>query len=170
MLKISYIKHSLLFVLLVILQVVIFSNVSFLNYAIPIIYLYFILKLPIDINRNILLLLGFGIGFIIDIFCNTPGINAAATTLIAFIRKPVMSAFISNEIEELEPSAKTFGLTNFMKYAAVLILIHISLLVVLESFSVYSIKLMLLRIIFSSILSILLILGFEGFSYTRKGS
>lgn len=169
MLKISYIRYILLFILLVLIQVVVLNKVSFLVYAIPFVYIYFILKLPVKIDRNLLLLLGFVLGFIIDIFCNTMGINTAATTLVAFIRQPVMQMFyMSDGVEEEIPGISTMGTASFLKYAISLIFIHVSGLVLLESFSILSVKLILLRILASTVLSTLLIYGFEGLTSNAK--
>lgn len=161
----------LMFLLLVLLQVVVLNSVSFFSFAVPLVYIYFILKLPISLNRNITLLLGFILGFVIDIFCNTPGINAAATTFVALLRKPVMNIFfMADEYQDEEPAISTIGIAPFMKYAFVLILIHMITLVSLEAFSYFNIKLMSLKIAFSTIISILLVFGFEGFGATKKKS
>lgn len=169
MLKISYIRYMLMFLLLVVLQVVVLNSISFFSFAIPLIYIYFILKLPVSLNRNITLLLGFFIGFVIDIFCNTPGINAAATTLVALLRKPIMGIFImTDEYLDSEPAISTVGMGPFMKYTVLLVLVHMIALVSLEAFSFFNLKLIALKIIFSTLISSLLIFGFEGFGATSK--
>lgn len=169
MLKTSYIKFILLFVLLVFIQVVFLNSISFLSYAIPLVYIFFIIKLPVNLNRNVVILLGFILGFTIDIFCNTPGINAAATTLVAFLRKPIMSIyFMTDDFLDSEPSISVLGVGVFMKYAVTMVLIHIIALVSLEFFSYLNIKLILLRIVCSTLLSSILILGFEGFSISNN--
>lgn len=160
-----------MFILLVLLQVVVLNSISFFSFAIPIVYAYFILKLPVFLNRNITLLLGFILGFIVDIFCNTPGINAAATTFVALLRKPIIGVFvITDEYVDEEPAISTVGMASFMKYAVVLIFIHIATLVSLEAFSYFNLKLMLLKILSSTIISSVIIFGFEGFGITKKNS
>lgn len=171
MLKISYIRFFLLFILLVLAQVVILNRVSLLGYAVPIVYIYFILKLPIGINRNVTLLLGFILGFTIDIFCNTPGVNAAATTFAALLRRPIMSIFFMvDEYQGSEPAISTLGISAFMKYSILLLFIHIAALVSIESFSYLNIKLIILRIISSTLISAIIIFAFEGFSMTKHST
>lgn len=170
MLKSSSIKYILLFLLLVLLQVLILNRISFLNYGIPFVYIYFIIKLPIGLNRNIITLLGFFIGAVIDVFCNTPGINAAATTLAAFVCQPVQKLFfLPDDYAEQSPRLSLLG-SAFMKYAVLITLIHHVTLILLESFSFINIKMILLRIALSTVLSSLLIFAFEGFSINKKSS
>lgn len=167
MLENKYIRYTILFVLLILLQVLVLNNISFFGYAVSFTYIYFIIKLPVGSNRNLTLLLGFLLGFIIDIFCNTPGINAAATTLIAFISRPAQGLFFMVEdYDEQSPRLSVLG-WSFMKYAIFMTLIHHIALISLESFSYFNIELMLLRIISSTILTSILIFAFEGFSIKK---
>ena len=87
--KSNAIKLIFMFFILILLPVLVLNRIAIFNYATPFLYIYFIIKLPISLNRNILLLLSFTFGFIIDIFCNTPGINALATTVTAFVQQPL---------------------------------------------------------------------------------
>jgi rod shape-determining protein MreD len=172
MLNNNLIKYLLLFIGLVLLQVLVLNEISFLGYAVPFAYIYFIMKLPFGTNKNLVLFLGFLLGFTIDIFCNTPGINAAATTLIAFLCRPIQGLFfILDDYKDQTPSYGLLGF-SFMKYAVFLTFIHHIALVSIESFSFFNIKLVLLRIILSTILTSIIIFAFEGFSTgtSRKGS
>ncbi|MDR0823711.1 MAG: rod shape-determining protein MreD [Prevotella sp.] len=170
MLKSSNIKYVILFVLLVLLQVVVFNRISFLGYGVPFIYIYFVIKLPIGTNRSFSVFLGFLIGFIIDIFCYTPGINAAATTFIGFLCRPLQGLFfMTDDYEEQTPSLSLLG-SAFMKYAILMVIIHHVILISIESFSYFNLKILLLRIGISTILTSLLIFAFEGFSLKKKNS
>jgi len=170
MLKSNVIKYIILFVILVLLQVLIFNKISFLGYAVPFVYIYFIMKLPVGYNRNLSTLLGFLLGLSIDIFCNTPGINAAATTFIGFFCRPVQSLFFMvDDYNGQTPGLSLLG-GSFMKFVVFITLIHHVILVSIESFSYFNIKLILLRISLSTILTIILIFAFEGFSLKKKSS
>lgn len=170
MLKSSVLKYALMFVLLVLLQVLVLNRISFLSYAVPFAYIYFILKLPVGFNRNLSTLLGFILGFIIDLFCNTPGINAAATTLIGFLCRPAQGLFFMvDDYDEQTPGLRLLG-TAYMKFAFFLTLIHHVALISIESFSYFNIKLVLIRILLSTVLTTILIFTFEGFSLKQKSS
>lgn len=170
MLKSSTIKYVIMFVLLVLLQVLVLNRISFLGYAVPFAYIYLILKLPVGCNRSLSTFLGFLIGLSIDIFCSTPGINAAATTLIGFMCRPVQGLFfIRDDYNDQIPGFRILGIA-FMKYSILLTLIHHIVLISIESFSYFNIQLVLLRILLSTILTSVLIFAFEGFSIKKKNS
>ena len=81
---ITYIHRIGWFIGLVLLQVLILNNVHIAGYATPFLYIYFILKFASGTSRNELMLWAFFFGLTIDIFADTPGMNAAATVLLAF--------------------------------------------------------------------------------------
>lgn len=162
------IKLILLFITLVLLQVLILNHMFFLGYATPFLYIYFLIKLPTTVNRNIVILLGFLLGITIDFFCFTPGLNAAATTLAAFFRYPIQRMFFDKEeFEHLEPKLSMLG-QSFVKYIILMILIHHTVLICLEYFSFFNVKSILLRILSSSLLTFIIIFAIEGFSIKRK--
>lgn len=158
------------FVVLVLLQVLVFNRISILGFATPYIYIYMIIKLPVKVNRNLTLFIGFLLGFVIDVFCNTPGINAAATTFAAFVRRPLQSSFTSVDdyAAQQMPSMMSYGTVPYIRYIVLMILIHQTSLIMLESFSYFNLALVLKRIVLSSILTSIIILGLEGFSSKRK--
>lgn len=170
MLKNNVIKYIILFVVLVLLQVLVLNKISFLGYAVPFAYIYFILKLPIGYNRDSTVFLGFLLGLSIDLLCSTSGINAAATTLIAFLSRPIQGLFFM--LDDYDGQTPSYGLLgfSFMKYSFLLTLIHHTALISIESFSYFNIELMLLRISLSTILTSILVFAFEGFSTKKKSS
>lgn len=162
------IKLLIYFILLVLLQVLVFNQILFLGYATPFIYIYFLIKLPVAFSRNVVILLGFLLGFTIDLFCFTPGINAAATTFIAFLRYPIQKLFFDKEeFEHIEPKLSTLG-GDFIKYAITMILIHHITLISLEYFSYFNALTILIRILSSSLLTFIIIFAIEGFSIKKK--
>lgn len=162
------VKQLISFVVLLLLQVLVLNHISFWGYATPFLYIYFILKMPVGINRNLLMLLGFVLGFIIDIFCNTPGINAAATVFAAFMRRPVQGLFFSREdFEHSIPNIATLG-GAFMKYAIVVTFIHHLLLISISSFSYFNMQTIALRILLSTTLTSVLIFAIEGFTVKKR--
>ena len=79
-------KNILRFVLLVLIQVFVLNNIRINGYINPHLYVLFILLLPFETPGWLLLVSSFSIGLSIDLFAHTPGLNAAASTFIAFIR------------------------------------------------------------------------------------
>lgn len=161
-------KLALLFVFLVLIQVLILNHILFLGYATPLLYIYFLIKLPTSFSKNSVILLGFLLGITVDLFCNTWGVNAAATTFVAFLRYPIQKLFFNDdEFEHIEPKISVLG-GAFIKYCILMIFIHHSTLICLEYFSFFNIQTILLRITSSSLLTFIIIFAIEGFSIKRK--
>jgi hypothetical protein len=154
------IKHSIRFVLLTLVQVLLLNNMNLSGYLNPTIYILFILLLPADINKSLLLILAFLSGYTIDIFANTPGLNAAATVFLAFLVPSVRNLFFKNidfsQVEE--PNLKKVGLGGFFRYSILLVFIHHFVLFFLESFSFSLFFFTLARIALSTLLTTLIII------------
>lgn len=166
--KSNAIKLIFMFFILILLQVLVLNRIAIFNYATPFLYIYFIIKLPISLNRNILLLLSFTFGFIIDIFCNTPGINALATTVTAFVQQPLRRILYATDdyTEQIPTYSALRGV--FIKSALVTVLLHHTILIVIESLSYVNMSIVVLRIISSTILTFILIFGLEGLTINKK--
>ncbi len=67
-------------------QVTVFMNLALFNTSFCFIYIGFILFLPIDTDRIVLIILGFASGLSVDMFYDSTGIHAAAAVLLAFAR------------------------------------------------------------------------------------
>ena len=65
------------FVLFTLVQVLLFAHIHLFGYATACIALIFLLKLPRHTSRNELLIWGFLMGLVIDVFGSTPGIHQA---------------------------------------------------------------------------------------------
>ena len=118
--------YVLLFLLYLGLQVFLFNNMVLFDTAFCFVYIAFILFLPFNINPMVLISLGFLTGILSDLFYNSMGVNAAATVLISFIRKPWISMITPwGGYEEItSPMAGSLGFTWFIYYIFPLILFH----------------------------------------------
>jgi len=109
-------------------------------------------------------------GLMIDIFLNTPGMNAAAITIVAALRKPVMDLFFEKEeYDEFIPGIYT-ATGPFVRFTIFMVLLHLTLLFFIESFTLFNLTSTLLRMITSSVITILLIVTLDSLFYKRKQS
>lgn len=129
--------NILRFVGLLLLQVLVVDNIRLGYYVHPYVYVLFILLMPFNTPKWQLLLSGFAMGFAVDLFSGTPGLNAAATVFMAFIRP-----FVINEMTRRkdinyndEPSLSNMGISWFLIYSTLLITAHNIILFILEIFS-----------------------------------
>lgn len=149
------------FIGLIFFQVLLFNNIQIAGVINPFLYIYLIIALPIHINRVSLIFTGFLLGFVIDIFSNTWGIHAMATTLIAFLRPYVLRLISTQEEQDrIMPRFRTMG-ANYLKYIILLIFIHHLVLFILEAFSFKYFGLVLLKCLVSSLITIVLTLVLE---------
>ena len=132
-----FIINTLRFIGLVLLQVLVIDNIRLGYYIHPCVYILFILLMPFNTPKWKLLINGFFIGMTIDLFCGTPGLNAAATVFMAFLRPMVINGMTRRKDinENDEPSLNNMGVSWFLIYASLLLLAHNLLLFLLELFS-----------------------------------
>ena len=160
---ITYIHRIGWFIGLVLLQVLILNNVHIAGYATPFLYIYFILKFDSGTSRNELMLWAFFFGLTIDVFADTPGMNAAATVLLAFLRPTFLRLFVPRDtLDTLVPAVRTMGISPFLKYLVASVLVHHGMLLTLEFFSFVHIGALLLRIVTSTLLTVACIMAVEG--------
>ncbi|HJA86732.1 MAG TPA: rod shape-determining protein MreD [Candidatus Bacteroides avicola] len=157
------------FIGLVLLQVLILNNVHIDGYATPFLYIYFIMKMDSDTPRNALLLWAFFLGLVIDIYSDTPGMNAAATVLLAFLRPLLLRLFVPRDMTDLfVPAIRTMGMAPFLKYITACVLLHHGVLLCIEFFSTAHPLALLLRIVSGALLTLCCILALEGIRTQRN--
>jgi rod shape-determining protein MreD len=157
---INLLKYSLVFVVSVLLQVLIFNHILIARVITPFFYILFILLLPFYTPRALLLFLSFMLGLTVDIFTNTPGVHASASLLTGFLRPGVLQLISSRETLESisEPRVRNMGFQWFAGYTSFMVIIHHLFLFFIEAFTFQGFFITLLRVILSSVLSVGLIL------------
>lgn len=163
----TLIRNILRFIGLLLIQLFIIDNIRLGHFIHPCVYVLFVMLLPFDTPRWSLIINGFLIGFAVDIFNGTPGLNAAATVLMAYVRPNIISLTTrKSDIEgKTSPSVSEMGLQWFYLYMVLLLIIHNLTLFMLEAFSFHLIGLVLLdtllSVIISSIVIVLIIYIFK---------
>lgn len=134
----TLIRNILRFIALVVMQVLVFDNIRLGNYIHPYIYVLFIMLMPFDTPKWRLLVEGFAIGMLVDIFNGTPGLNAAATVFMAYMRPYIIGITTrKSDIEDkTAPSVTEMGLQWFSLYGLLLLVLHNLFLFWLEAFSI----------------------------------
>ena len=156
------------FVGLVLVQVLFLNQIYLFGLATPFLYIYFILVMDKDVSPIALMLIAFTLGLVIDVFCNTPGVNAGASVLLAFSRMRLLRMFAPREeFENYEPGIYTLGIGAFIRYALTAALLHHAVLYLLEAFSVAQPGYLALRILCSAVLTVLLVMAIEFIRHRR---
>ncbi|MFN2314376.1 MAG: rod shape-determining protein MreD [Bacteroidales bacterium] len=148
----SVLRYTGTFLILIVLQLLIFNNIEFSGYVNPYIYVMFILILPVAIPSWILLILAFLTGLVIDLFSGTIGVHAFATVMAGYVRPWVLSLNITAEASEPETSPSSYrnGLRWFLIYVVTVVMIHHLALFFVEIFSFRNFFHTLLRVLLST--------------------
>ncbi len=164
----SVIRFILIFTLVILLQILVFNNIQFSGYVNPYVYLIFILLLPFEISSWLLLLLSFGTGALVDILTGTPGMHSSATLLAGFVRPYVLRVISPRDGYDSgsNPSMLVYGFKWFFFYTLIMVLVHHIALFYLEVYSFTDFFRTLLRVLLSSVFSIIFILLLE---FYRRG-
>lgn len=167
---IDKLKYILYFVVLLLVQSLILDQICVCVYVNAFVYILFVMMLPIEANKYIVMFLGLLIGLCVDLFGSTLGLHASAGLLVGFLRPFVLDIFSPHEGYESNKrlSVRTYGFTWFFKYAMTLIVLHHIWIFFFESMSFSHFFFTLGKICVSSIVSYGVILLFHLFLMPRK--
>jgi rod shape-determining protein MreD len=164
------IRYVMRFILLVGVQGLILKNVEPGPLINPFLYVLFLIQLPFETPPWLGLGVAFLLGFFIDIFYGTIGVHMATCTFIGFIRPKILGFMAPRDGYEFgtQPIIQDMGRAWFLTFATIIIVIHHFVLFNLEMFSFHSYSLTLLRIIVSSIATLLLVIVTQFLFYRTK--
>ena len=146
-----------LFVLLAIVQVLVCNNISILNFATPFVFIYVIVRLPLTLHRNWVMIIGFLAGLIIDIFGDTAG-------------ETVVKLYVTHddEIADPVPSAKTLGPGAYIKYLLTMTFVYCLSVTFIEAFTLHDFLLSLYRVVGCTALTFVILLGIDALVNAKK--
>lgn len=163
-------KILLNFFIYILLQILIFNNAGITSLEIvPMFFLLSVLMIPVETPKWITLIAAFMLGIIIDIFSDTPGLNAFSTVLVAFFRPFILQYFSPRggyEVAAL-PRIATLGISWFIKYTSVLIFIHQFSYYFMDNFGFNDFFYILTKIVIGTLYTFILIL-ISQFIFFRK--
>jgi len=117
-----------------IIQIYILNEILFASYINPYIYLIILIIMPYKIPKWFLLFYAFIIGFLIDLFSGTLGIHSSACLILVLLKSPISKITIPhNIIEETDELVmQKIGAKSFILFSFILVLIHHTILFILE--------------------------------------
>ena len=147
------------FLILVLMQVLIFNNINLFGYTNPLIYIVFVFYYPLHKEKGTFLFLSFLLGLSIDFFSNTGGINAAATLFIAFIRLPLLSFILGKTDFDYQLfNIRSISFIKALSFITLMTIIHHFIVFSLDYFSLNDYVSILSKTFTTSLFSILIIL------------
>jgi rod shape-determining protein MreD len=164
-------RNIIRFVLLLLLQVFVLNKILVHQLVSLELYMLFILLLPFNIPRPALMLLGLLLGLSLDMFMNTMGIHAFACVFMAYLRPFIINILSPQggfETNMKTPSMISMGISQFLTYVSILVLLHHLALFPLEVFGFGNMGYLLAKIFFSTIASLVLIVLYELLFFSKK--
>lgn len=163
------IRNIIRFIVLVAVQVLIIKNIELGRFINPFIYVLFIIILPFETPKWVLLLSGFIMGITIDMFYDTAGMHAAACVFMAYIRPGILKLFSPRDGYEFgtQPTIQYLGVPWFLSYSAILIFLHHLILFYIEVFRFSEFFSTFFRVIISTIFTVLLVV-ISQYLFNRK--
>ncbi len=164
-----YFINIIRFILLVLVQVMVFNRLNFYGFINPMVYILFLYWFPIKENKAQFIIISFLLGFFIDLFSDSMAINTVATVSIAYLR-PALMRFCFGVNYEFQ----NFKITSTTKlqqitFLSLLILIHHIIFFSLEIFNFSYLLVILKKVIATSLITWLIcILVSSLFSVKKK--
>lgn len=147
-------------VAIILFQVLILSQIELNRFVSPYLYPLFILILPFETPIWAVMLIGFGTGLTIDVFGNSPGLHAAATVFMSYVRGSIIALKkpTGDYAEDQQPDLDSMGFNWFLAYAVICIVAHHLIYFLLEVFSLSYMPYIFAKTACSSAISLSLIM------------
>ena len=164
-----YFINVIRFILLVLVQVLVFNRLNFFGFINPMVYILFLYWYPIKENRALFIGIAFLLGLSIDFLSDTMALHAASTVTIAYLR-PTIMRFVFGVNYEFQ----SFKLSNTTRaqqitFLALLVIAHHIIFFTLEIFSLKSLLLILKKVVFTGGVTLILCLLFGSlFSVSKE--
>lgn len=158
----SFIVRLFTLIGLVLLQVLFLNRINLFGYVTPLFYIWMIARFDSTMSRSSILLWAFFLGLAIDIFSGTPGLNAAAATLVAMFQPGIVKLFVPLDRHDvLLPCSASMGGRQFAGYLLLITALHHTVYFILLSIPLGDWTVLVLKVVFSTLLTFLFMLVTE---------
>ena len=154
------------YILVMILQVLLFNQLQLWGACHPYIYILCLLMMPITLPHSVDMIIGAAVGLVMDVFCNSLGVHTAVCILLMYVR-PYLIGVLVNDKDRLNEqiSLRAIGMEALLKYVVILVVLHHLTVFLLAAWSWAHISFVLLETLVSSVITILLVLGYNTLRY-----
>lgn len=153
------IKHTLQFILLILIQVFVLNNINLFGYLNPYLYILFLIIYHFNNNQSETILLGFLLGFSLDLISQSSGAHTIACLTIGFLR-PYFAIFSFRlKLSELPENliSKEARSLNKIGFLFLMIFVHHFILFFIIFLDIKSIFLILKNTFLTTVFSIIVI-------------
>ena len=147
------------FVVLVLLQIFLIDNIALSVYFHPLVYVAFVIMLPLDMKPVWVLLCSTLMGLTIDTLTGMAGINVMATVAVGFLRPALLHAAVgrSTDAADTIPALHRLSTKHLAWFIVLVVVLHSVIYFFMESLSLSNALHTLVRLVVSDIVAIALI-------------
>lgn len=148
--------NFLRFLLLIVAQILLFNNVNLFGYINPYPYILFVILFPVNGNKTALLLGSFLMGITLDMFCNSGGVHALASILLAYARPSIFKFSFGLSYEYQTVKLNDVLTPERFTFLLIAVVIHHFTLFFLEVFRLNFLWEILLKTLLTSLFTLLI--------------
>ena len=139
------------FIALVLLQIFLLDNISLSVFFHPMIYVAFVIMLPLDYKPLSVLLLSALMGLTIDLLTGMNGLNVIATTAAGFMRPLMLRLAVGHAMgtDDSVPALHRLSTKHLAWFIILMTTLHSTIFFMLESLSLSHLHYTLLRLVVS---------------------
>lgn len=143
------------FILLLFAQVLIFNRIDLFGFINPFPYILFIILFPVNGNKTGLLAASFFLGILMDMFCNSGGVHAAACITLAYFRPAIFKFSFGLSYEYQTVKLNDVITPERFSFLLIAVVLHHSIMFLLEVFKLSFLWEILLRTFLSTIFTLI---------------
>lgn len=154
-----YLSYIGMFIGVVLLQIFLIDNISLGIYFHPLIYVAFIILLPLDMLPVWVVLLSATLGLTMDMMTGMCGLNVIAATATGFARMAIIgfTSGLNTGVDDTIPALYRLPQKNLLTYIILMVLMHSIIYFVMESLSMAHMFHTLLRVIVSDVVCVVIV-------------
>lgn len=155
----SWVKYSIYFVFIILIQGLVINQLQLSELVYPMIYIMALLILPFETTLLISIVISLVLGVCVDAFSDTFGLHTSSSLVIGYSRPFLLNIIKPRDgyDNSLLPSIHDMGKTWFLMYALIMLTIHHLWFFTFEILRFDLIDIILLKTIFSTFISLIII-------------
>lgn len=152
-------NYILLFAVAAMLQIFFFNNLLLWSCFAPLVYIAFVVMLPLNAPSIVVLLAAMAMGVTMDLTMGTAALNTIATLATAYVRRPILNLTLGAEIvrDGGVPTMQRMGRRQFWQYLIIMVVVHCAIFFGFETFSLSNIWHQLARFAVSASASVIFV-------------
>ena len=158
----EWLKYGIRLIVVILLQALLIDHLQWMGICHPQVYILCLLMFPIRLPEWVDMLIGALIGLVMDLYANSLGIHISACIAVMYFRRLLIPHLVSDsERVSTEINSASIGTIAFVKMVVYMVLLHHTWVGMLHAWSIHRIGITLVSVLFSSLITIAIIIGYD---------